>query len=164
MAQPQQKPGLSKQNYGTPENFIRAVKTRLGILSFGHDFAADSGNAKAPYFFTEENDALSYPHWETYLSLDGWGWLNPPFARIEPWAARCAETKAAGGQIALLVPAGVGANWFRDYVDGKARVLLLNGRLAFDLDHPTWLYPKDCILCLYSRHVEPGYEVWNWRI
>jgi hypothetical protein len=42
-------------------------------------------------------------------------------------------------------------------------VLLLNGRLAFMPDKPAWLYPKDCILCLYGPFVEPGYEVWNWR-
>ena len=61
--------------------------------------------------------------------------------------------------MAFLVPAAVGSNWFRDYVDGKALVLLLNGRLSFDGAGP---YPKDCILCLYG--IEPGYEVWSWRI
>jgi hypothetical protein len=30
-------------------------------------------------------------------------------------------------------------------------------------DQPTWLYPKDCVLCLFSPYIQPGYEVWNWR-
>ena len=171
MSQPEQKPGRSKQDYATPENLITAVKARLGIGRFAHDFAADATNRKAPTWFDEATDALSVPRWEPSLRQNGcpisgqnWGWLNPPYSDIGPWAKRCVETKTAGGSIAFLVPAAVGANWFRDYVDGKALVLLLNGRLAFMPDKPTWLYPKDCILCLYSPNVAPGYEVWNWRL
>lgn len=160
---PQQKPGRSRQDYATPGDFIAAVKARLGITSFAHDFAADATNTQAETFFVVQRDALSVAHWEYRISLREWGWLNPPFSNIAPWAAKCAETKRAGGQIAFLVPAGVGANWFRDHVDGQARVLLLNGRLAFMPDKPDWLYIKDCVLCLYSPFIAPGYEVWNWR-
>lgn len=164
MTQPEQKPGRSKQNYGTPKNFLDAVKQRLCITEFAFDFAADSQNAKADRYWGEAEDSLGYSGGEwRILCGSGWGWLNPPFSDIAPWALRCLEMKAGGGSIAFLVPAGVGANWFRDYVDGQALVLLLNGRLAFMPDKPTWLYPKDCILCLYSPNIEPGYEVWNWR-
>lgn len=162
MSPPIQKPGRSKQDYATPADFIAAAKRRLGIREFAHDFAADASNAKAATFFDAQRDALSVPHWSDSCG-DGWGWLNPPFSIIGPWAEKCRETKHDGGSLAFLVPAGVGANWFRDYVDGQARVLLLNGRLAFMPDKPTWLYPKDCILCLYSPRVAPGYEVWSWR-
>ncbi len=170
MTQPAQKPFRSIQNYGTPDNFIAAVKARLGITRFAHDFAADATNRKAPTWFDEEADALSVPRWELSLRQNGcplsgqnWGWLNPPFTTIGPWAERCMETGRAGGSIAFLVPAAVGSNWFRDYVDGHALVLLLNGRLAFMPDKPKWLYPKDCILCLYGPKVQAGYEVWNWK-
>lgn len=164
MSQPAQKPGRSKQTYGTPENFLVAVKRRLGIREFAFDFAADYENAKAPRHWGEEVNSLSQPADEWVAKIgDGWGWLNPPFSEIGPWAQKCCEVKDADGQIAFLVPAGVGANWFRDHVDGHARVLLLNGRLAFMPDKPKWLYPKDCILCLYSPAVPPGYEVWTWR-
>lgn len=170
VTQPEQRPGRSKQDYATPKGFIDAVQARLGITRFAHDFAADASNRQAPTYFDEETDALRVPHWELSLRQNGcpasgqnWGWLNPPFATIGPWAKRCAETKAAGGSIAFLVPAGVGANWFRDDVDGQALVLLLNGRLAFMPDKPTWLYPKDCLLALYSPFIAPGYEVWTWK-
>jgi len=165
MGEPKQQPGRSKQDYQTPATFIAAVKTRLGIDRFSHDFAADASNKQAPTFFDEDTDALSVPRWELTLRECGavWGWLNPPFSKIGPWAKRCAETCRAGGSIAFLVPAAVGSNWFRDHVDGQARVLFLNGRLAFMPDKPTWLYPKDCILVLYGPTVSPGYEVWTWR-
>lgn len=167
MAMPKQRPGRSKQDYSTPDVFVEAVKHRLGIKRLSHDFAANTLNAKAPTHYDIKTDALSLSgeewSWNCVERLNRWGWLNPPFAKIEPWAYRCAETKDAGGQIALLVPASVGSDWFRDYVDGIARVLFLNGRLAFMPNKPKWLYPKDCILCLYSDAIEPGYEVWNWR-
>ena len=165
MTQPAQVPGRSKQDYATPDNFILAVKRLLLIERFSHDFAASGENKKAPTFFDKEMDALSVPRWELTLRECGamWGWLNPPFAHIAPWAKRCKETAEAGGHIALLVPAGIGANWYRDYVDGHARVLALNGRLAFMVDKPKWLYPKDCILCLFGPTVTPGFEVWTWR-
>jgi phage N-6-adenine-methyltransferase len=164
MTMPAQKPGQSKQDYGTPLAFLEAVKRRLGIREFSIDLAANENgsNAKAPRWLY---DALPMPWalWTSHGPSNTWGWLNPPFSDIEPWAAKCAETKCAGGQVALLVPASVGSNWFRDHVDGQAFVLLLNGRLAFMPDKPTWLYPKDCILALYSQALTPGYEVWDWR-
>ncbi len=151
---PVQKPGLSKQDYSTPDEFIAAVKDRLGISEFAYDLAADvgGGNSKAPDWYDVGWNSLTNP-WPELTQR--WCWLNPPFANIAPWAKKCSES---GMKIAFLVPAAVGSNWFRDYVDGKALVLLLNGRLSFDGIAP---YPKDTILCLYG--VTPGYEVWNWR-
>jgi phage N-6-adenine-methyltransferase len=164
MTQPEQKPFRSKQNYGTPENFLMATKLRLTIDRFAFDYAADSDNAKARRFWTQDDDSLRHSgHDWAMVCEGGWGWLNPPFTTIGQWAKKCREMKAAGGSIAFLVPAAVGANWFRDHVDGYALVLLLNGRLGFMPEKPTWLYPKDCVLCLYSPDIAPGYEVWDWR-
>ena len=127
---PAQKPHRSKQNYRTPENFIQAVKQRLGIQEFAIDFAADRFNSQALLFWDERIDALqqSVTAWARQCK-NGWGWLNPSYTDIKPWAACCMETAALGGSLAFLVPAAVGSNWFRDYVDHNAYVLLLNGRL-----------------------------------
>lgn len=162
MPQPEQKPGRSKQDYATPHDFIDAAKARIGIEAFAHDFAADATNTKAATYFDEARDAFSVPNWADWC-YSGWGWLNPPFSNIAPWAARCRTTREAGGSIAFLVPAAVGSNWFRDYVDGHALVLLLNGRIHFMPDRPNWGYPKDCILALFSPEIAPGYEVWSWK-
>lgn len=181
---PVQKPHRSKQDYVTPPEFISAVHHLLTIEDFTFDFAADPQNAKAPNYWAEREDSLSKSalQWNAELKLAqyGWGWLNPPFTNIGAWAAKCAAASAQRSQthIAMLVPAGVGSNWFRDYVAGKAEVLFLNGRLCFI---PEWrytvdpsprnttgafyqsvpLYPKDCILCLYGH--APGYKVWTWK-
>jgi phage N-6-adenine-methyltransferase len=168
MTMPKQKPGKSGQVFSTPANFMRAITRRPDIREFTIDLAADPLNAKAHRWLGpggEHPDALSFRSWAPLILRDPvpqrWGWLNPPFAKIGPWAERCAATRDEGGRVAFLVPAAVGSNWFRDHVDGKALVLFLNGRLHFMPDKPTWGYPKDCILALYG--VRPGYEVWSWN-
>lgn len=166
MTMPVQKPGRSKQDYATPRDFLTAVKIKRGITAFRFDFAAGALNTAALQYWCEADNALSYPADQWAAQLDpgwSWGWLNPPFAQIAPWAERCAQVRARNRSLAFLVPAAVGANWFRDHAHQQARVWFLNGRLAFDPTNPTWGYPKDCVLCLYAPWVAPGYEVWNWR-
>lgn len=165
MTMPKQQPATSKQDYATPRDFVRAVQLKLKIDHFDFDFAADADNTVAPHFWTAADDALvkTPQQWRAELGADGWGWLNPPFRHIAPWARRCAETAQLGGAVALLVPASVGANWFRESVEGHADVWFVNGRLAFMPDKPRWLYPKDCLVALYYGSKQTEYEVWNWR-
>lgn len=152
---PTQKPGKSRQDYQTPTDFLNAVRRRLGIQGFTVDLAATEENAVCDEYFTEAINALKQG-W----SFAGWCWLNPPFKRIDPWVQKAYQESRRGGRIAMLVPAGVGANWWRDWVHGKAFVLLLNGRLTFVGE--TAPYPKDCVLLLYGPDIAPGYDVWQW--
>ena len=164
MTTPRQQPGRSPQDYRTPRGFLKAVTRRLGVEKFALDVAAHEANAVSLAWLgpgsEHAEDALTTP-WRGRWGVDEWAWLNPPFADIAPWAKKCWEESHQRARIALLVPASVGSNWFRDWVDRKAKVLFLNGRLAFIPDRPRWLYPKDCILCLYGE--PPGYEVWRWK-
>lgn len=152
---PAQKPGRSRQDYATPLEFLWAVKHRLGIQHFSIDLAATPSNAVAKRFYTVEDDALVqswvYP---------GWAWLNPPFANIKPWAQRAYLQSRYGAHIAMLVPAAVGANWWKAWVHHKAFWLALNGRITFVGE--TAPYPKDCALLLYGPDVAPGHDVWTW--
>ena len=172
---PKQKPGLSKQNYATPDDFIAAVKVRFRIKEFSYDLAAETENTKARHFFCEEEDSLKQD-WKK--GIGGSLWLNPPFSHIEPWAEKCKTTIGRGDgrlrRIFFLTPASVGANWFRDHVDGAmagfsgglpwsayVKCLFLNGRLSFDGKDP---YPKDTMLTVYGAGpLGNGYEVWDWR-
>jgi phage N-6-adenine-methyltransferase len=158
---PIQKPGRSKQDYQTPAVLIKAVLKRLAVDRFAIDLAADATNAQAAYWWDEEKDSLK----QCWRGMNGWCWLNPPFAQINPWVKKAWEESRAEvvcpAKIAMLVPAGVGANWWRNWVDGKAHVLFLNGRLTFTGE--TAPYPKDCALLLYTSYITGGYEVWDWR-
>ena len=155
-AMPPQKPGRSKQDYGTPWGLIRAVEYRFGVLMY--DLAASDDNHKADMWATEEEDSLVLD-WSALPA--GLLWLNPPFADITPWAKKCAAEKNRGARILMLVPASVGSNWFAEHVHGQAMVYALAPRLTFEgCAQP---YPKDCMLCHYSPIVGPGFSVWRWK-
>lgn len=185
---PAQKPGRSKQDYGTPRNLIDAVEARFGQLDW--DLAAHAGNAKAPRYVTLEDDLSVRPpvgataRWLVdSLTLD-WSrfdngtngervtnlWLNPPFEDIEKWVSKAAETFTPDTRfvrLIMLVPASVGANWFIDHVWGLAtHIIFLNGRLTFEgCAKP---YPKDCMLLVYGApefaELDPcGVSVWPWK-
>jgi phage N-6-adenine-methyltransferase len=146
--------GQSKQDYGTPREFILAVEKRLGALAW--DLAATPENAKAPQWITPELDSFGVD----WLSLPGNHWLNPPFADIAPWAAKCAPSMHRSAFTFLLVPASIGANWFNDHVIGKAFILGLSPRMTFE--GTTDPYPKDLMLCVYGFGLH-GFDTWRWK-
>lgn len=150
--------GTSIQEVGTPKAFLRSVEALLGEpIKF--DLACNFQNHVADLDFSytvETCDSLTSP-WPS--KGNGLSWLNPPFNRIAPWAAKCADSS---GQIAMLVPASVGANWFWDHVYGHARVLPIYPRLTF-VGHED-PFPKDLMLCVYRPHVVlPAFARFNWQ-
>lgn len=148
--------GASRQDYATPADFLNAFRARFGDIVF--DLAAHERNHVAERYFSPEEDSLAQ-HWGAItrsLSKPGWLWLNPPFANIGPWAAKCARYSAHG--IALLVPASVGSLWWYEHVAPHAQVHFLIGRLHFSEAGP---FPKDCALCLFGP--TPGHHYWDWR-
>ena len=162
---PVQKPGKSKQDYCTPLEFIKAVEHRLHA-KFVIDLAASKENTVADIFYTEADDSLTP---DLKWDWGGWAFLNPPYADIAPWVFKAAVEARLGAHIAMLVPASVGANWWRDYVEPNAYQVFLNGRLCFI---PDWkeqgfksepLYPKDCALLLYTPWGFLGHEIWMWK-
>jgi phage N-6-adenine-methyltransferase len=143
--------GKSRQDYRTPRVFLDAIEQRFGPIVL--DAAADSHNAVCPEFYSPKENAL-VQSWRR----DGLTFCNPPFARIAPWAEKCRAEAARGARVALLVPAAVGSNWYRDNVHERARVYFLNGRISFDGKNG---YPKDCMLAVFGEPA--GFEVWRWR-
>src|SRR5512133_3562881 len=97
--EPAQKPGRSRQDYGTPRELIAAVEARFNRLDM--DLAASPSNAKAPMHYSQADDSLA----QDWTCLHGNLWLNPPFADLEPWARKCAESAGEGRRIFLLTPA-----------------------------------------------------------
>ena len=160
---PKQKPGRSEQVVATPPEFLQAVRNRLCIADFDFDLAADESNSVIlvprgeKKFYDEADDALIQP-WNLG---SGWNWCNPPYADIEPWVSKATSESMQGAQIAMLVPASVGANWWRAFAEPSAYVSYLNGRLKF-VGHKNY-YPKDLALLLYTPWGFTGHEIWNWR-
>lgn len=165
----------SKQDVQTPADFIKAYNKRFGAINF--DLAARDYNAQAERYYAPPGALDLYA--EAYDSLaQDWGalsqtlpwdstlWLNCEFSNTEQWVRKCAEERPRlepGRTIALLVPASVGSNWFRDYVYEHADVCLLNGRVQF-VGHE-FPYPRDLMLCLYQpvQREPTTVHIWNWR-
>lgn len=172
---PKQKPGKSYQEYRTPVELLIAVKKRLHIGDFSLDVAASKENSVAFSYYTEEDDGI-VQDWET----NGWNWCNPPFGDITPWVAKGYSESLKGASTVMLLPASVGSDWWKDYVEQYSYQVFLNGRLCFI---PNWrttvnpsprnttgafyksqpLYPKDCALVLYTPFGFVGNETWHWR-
>lgn len=155
---PAQRPGRSKQDYQTPPEFLDAVLRRYSIRDFSIDLAASAMNRVTDRFYSEADNALVQP-WGVGA---GWAWCNPPYAHIGPWVKRAYEqSREPDRRILMLLPAGVGSNWFRDWVHGKAKIIFLNGRLQFvGTPDP---YPKDLLLLQYQSGCWCNdYSVWSW--
>jgi phage N-6-adenine-methyltransferase len=153
--EPIQKPGKSKQDYGTPWALIHAIEERFGKLTI--DLAATWENKKSDRLITPEADAFMF-QWGILIG-EGIGWLNPPFGNIGPWAQKAA---ACGASVIMLTPASIGAEWFAAYVESTP-IVGLRPRLTFEgCEDP---YPKDCMLILFGPVGVglPLLSTWRWR-
>lgn len=161
---PKQKPHRSEQTVGTPPEFLEAVRERFGDLVW--DLAATRENKVAPLWLGPGSNAGENSLAVDWAMLDGHAghvkWLNPPFGKIAPFAKKCAQQASAEGRgtIVMLVPASVGTNWFARYVHRRALVLALSPRLTFIGQKDP--YPKDLMLCVFSRWTTPTFDTWRW--
>ena len=161
---PLQKPGRSKQDYGTPRIFLDAVERTFGLIDI--DLAATTENRVCSNFISPEFDSLTTP-WQIGNRI---AWLNPPFDDIAKWAKKCKDEQAnlvGDGCILLLTPASIGSNWFNNYVWLSANVYAIKGRITFVGQKAP--YPKDCILSRYHANCStylsvPTFNTWDWRI
>lgn len=161
---PQQKPGKSVQEVGTPRDFMDAVEARFGRI--GLDVAADSTNAVCSDWLgpgAEIEDALTAQAGSWEAGGWSWSWLNPPFGKITPWAKRCVleSEGACAARLLFLVPASVGANWFNEHVRPNACVLELSPRIKF-VGHEAG-FPKDLLLCVFTPERLIGRAAWRWK-
>lgn len=154
---PKQKPGQSEQIVCTPPELLDAVRRRLSISNFVWDLAASHDNKVCDSCYTEEDDALIQP-WNV---VEGWNWCNPPYADLGPWVAKAASESFKGAQTTMLVPASVGAQWWKTWVEPYAYVSFLSGRVTF-IGHKT-PYPKDLAVLLYTPWGFKGYDIWSWK-
>lgn len=123
---------------GTDPAFIAQLEERFG--KFTLDVAAAEHNAKAPRFYTREEDGLSQP-WHGNV------WCNPPYSDCGAWVRKAWEEWRANGPpelIAMLLPANrVEQGWWQDHVEpfrdrpgSPLRVEFLRGRMRFH--RPDW--------------------------
>lgn len=97
-----------------------------GEFRFDVDCAASESNAKADWYMSEEDDALS---------LDWSGatcWLNPPYGRgVGDWVEKAYVESQKGATVVVLVFARTDTAWWHDYAMKAKEIRLIRGRLRF---------------------------------
>ena len=115
-----------RMDWRTPRWLLERL---YGIYEFDLDAASDSPpSVRAKVHYGAGDDELFRP-WH------GVTWINPPYGRgIGAWVAKCRREVASGRAqtVVALLPARVGARWWRENVVGSAAVVFLPGRLRFD--------------------------------
>ena len=152
----------SKQDYRTPMEFVRLVESNFN-LQFAVDAAASEENTKCHEFYDEEDNSLGIDWGVDFPFLVGHRhavWLNPPFKRLDPWMAKCAEQAVNGVKIVSLTLAGTSQGWYLNHVLGNAMVLQLRERMIFEGE--TQPYPKDLMVCLWGMGMV-GQGWWSWK-
>lgn len=154
----------NKQTYPTPVDLLEAVQKMYGTIVL--DCAADKTNHVCKTWLGPgglKPDALTVPWIVPKLSDKGLRWLNPPFAKIAPWATKCVlESGRNNLRIAMLVPATVTHNWFWELVRPYAWTRILYPSkipfkgMANDL-------PGGFMLCLYGMGNIGHLDRWTWK-
>ena len=118
------------------------------IFNFSLDVCALPENAKCESYYTPEDDGLSKP-WR------GWVWCNPPYGReISSWVKKAYEEsqKEYNSFVLMLLPARTDTKWWWEYVQGKATLFFIKGRVKFG-DHNVGA-PFPSVLALYMKEVK----------
>jgi phage N-6-adenine-methyltransferase len=122
---PTQKPdGWTSDQWATPWPLVREFEAEFG--SFDLDPAAESHTAKAPRFYTIEDDGLGRPWF-------GRVWLNPPYSKPRPWLERAHAATSTGeaNLVVALLPASIDTRWFHEAVLPHASLRFVRGRVRF---------------------------------
>jgi len=98
------------------------------IYCFDLDVAAGTDNAKCERFFTEADDGLAQ-RWT------GRVWMNPPYGdEISAWVKKAYDSVRLMDAVVVvgLLPVRTSSGWWHEYIEGKARIEYVRGRLRFD--------------------------------
>lgn len=112
----------TSDEWATPPEFVAQLEAEFGAFTL--DPCAREETAKAPFYFTREDNGLRQ-RWEGHV------FVNPPYSAPGPWVAKALQEAGHGATILLLLPAATDVGWFHDLVLPHANVRFIRGRLRF---------------------------------
>lgn len=114
----------TSDEWETPSEVVEPLAQEFG--PFDLDPCAREENAKAPFYWSREDDGLQQ-EWA------GKVWLNPPYSDPAPWLAKAVEEIDAGraSVVVALLPAATDTAWFHDLVVPYATIRYRRGRIKF---------------------------------
>jgi hypothetical protein len=152
----------SRQDHPSPWPFISAVENRFDLIAI--DLAATARNAKAGEYITPRQNSLKCD-WSKMLA-GRFGYLNPPFDPIGPWADKVIEEAIKGARFGMLTQASIDAKWFWK-IFPYGTTYALRSRITFI--GSTQPFPKPLIFSAFNcvrLGAEPGpcgrLHEWDW--
>lgn len=134
----------ASDEWATPSDFHRRLVAEFG--DFDLDPCCLPSSAKAPRFYTPEDDGLSQRWW-------GRVFLNPPYGRmIGQWTAKSRESVEAGDAslVVGLLPARTDTGWWHRDVMSAEEIRLIRGRLRFG--NATTSAPFPSVVVVWRLH------------
>jgi site-specific DNA-methyltransferase (adenine-specific) len=113
----------AKDDWETPKYLFDQLDDEF---HFVRDPCANDSNAKCMSYFTREEDGL-VQDWSP-----GPVFCNPPYGReVGKWMQKAYEESLRGVLVVCLVPSRTDTIWWHSWVEGKAEVRFIKGRVKF---------------------------------
>lgn len=116
---------LDKDLWETPQDLFDKLNNEF---DFTLDPCCTKETARCDSFFTPEDDGLSQS-W-----LNNRCFVNPPYSRgnIDKWVKKCFEEgNKPYTLVVALLPVSTSSGWFHKYINDKATVRFIKGRVRF---------------------------------
>jgi phage N-6-adenine-methyltransferase len=103
---------------------VRELEKRYG--PFDLDPCAEEHTAKAPRFYTKQDDGLNHPWF-------GRVFVNSPYSDPRPWCERALRAAASDEAelVVMLLPASTATAWFHEVVLPNAHLEFVRRRIRF---------------------------------
>lgn len=110
--------------WSTPQDLFDELNDEF---DFNLDPCADEENHKCEKYFTKEQNGL-LQDWEGHRVF-----CNPPYGKnISEWVRKCYEEgRKEQTLVVLLIPARTDTKYFHDYIQHRAEIRFIKGRLKF---------------------------------
>ena len=127
--------GRGFDNWMTPPDLLESLTAEFGEM---YD--------PCPPNPTEDGLKLAWP-------TDRVCFVNPPYSQMKEWVKKSHDEWRAGSTVILLIPPRTCTRYFHDYINERAEVRFIKGRLKFV--HPNGEDSKSApfpsILCIFKQ-------------
>ncbi len=147
-----------RQDWETPMFFVKLIEKKMN-QKFTLDACAYDHTAKAPRWFTEEDDGLDQ-------DWTGTVWMNPPYGGALPKWLEYAfnQSQIHNSKVVCLIPARTDTAWFHD-IATLGHIIFLRGRIKFEQQGEKTGSPAfPSMLVIFDGHNnEPRFSTWEWK-
>jgi len=122
---------LDSKEHGTPDWIIKKLLQHSSRTAFDLDPAATPENAKAPVYYTQDQDGLSLP-WNIRAPEKTLVFCNPPYGRdVGKWVRKAYEESFQDVISCLLLKVSSDTEWWHNYVMKADSIQFIRGRVKY---------------------------------